>query len=177
MPQHEHLVPPDSGDEPFALPPELAEFLGNYEYACVSEATNQGTMYVLKAPGVDIESVRGPVPISLRHELYSHPVAPVIRSVLTIYDQVDQPVAFETFVNIDDSQQRTEFGTLATQEELYFLFYDEALAHRLTKVIPHSNPEMITQIVQEADRIFGDIPIDQYDFDQAKAAVIAATSL
>src|SRR6266508_3816601 len=95
--------------EPSPLPPELAEFLREKDVACLMQATDQGTAFVLKLPTQDIESARGRVVIQLRHELYAHPAAPVIRTLLTLYDQPERPLALETFTNIDDENQRSEF--------------------------------------------------------------------
>src|SRR3712207_4709550 len=100
MPNHEQYGPPLSHDEPFQpspLLPELADFLKYYEYACVMEATDKGTVFFMKAPAADIQSVRGPVPIITQHELYRHPSAPVIRTVIALLDKPDDlPLTFET---------------------------------------------------------------------------------
>jgi hypothetical protein len=81
--------PRDVSGEPqrhIPLLPELAAFLRGQEVACLMQPTTQGTAFVIKLAGREIASVRGRVPIHLRHELYSHPAAPVIRTVLTVYD-------------------------------------------------------------------------------------------
>lgn len=93
---------------PSTLPPDLAEFLKTQELACLTHATDRGTILVIKAPSREIRSVRGRVPIQLRHELYDYPQAPVVRMVLTIYDQPSRPLALETFVNVEDEQQRDD---------------------------------------------------------------------
>src|SRR5256885_14959634 len=108
------------------LPPELAEFLLGQQYAALLHATNHGTVLVVKMPRHEIESVRGRVPIEIRHELYAHPTAPVIRMVTRIYDQPDSSVALETYVNVADEDQRSDYGELAPQQELTLLFYGEA---------------------------------------------------
>ncbi len=181
MPENERHPRRSSFDtepvHPAPLPKELAAFLRETDYACLMEPTDKGTAFVLKAPTSDIQSVQGIVPIGVRYELYVHPAAPVIRTVITIVDQPDRPLAFETFTNIDDSQQRSTFASLSEQEQLYLLFYDEKIAHRLTKVVPHNDPPIISQIVGEADRLFGAMDIYDYDFDTAKAAVIATTRM
>jgi hypothetical protein len=164
-------------DYPAALPPELAEFLKNYDYACITQATDQGTAFVMKVPGGEIDSVRGTVPIQLSQELYVHPTAPVIRLVFTIYDQPQTPLALETFINITDDQQRTDYAALATQEALALLFYDESLTHRLTKMVPLSTPEDSAYILQTAEQVLQAIPPDKRDFDAAKAVVMRATQL
>src|SRR5438128_6344488 len=143
------------------LPPELADFLKPHAYACVAQATDQGTAFVMKVPSRDIQSVRGTVPIHLREELYAHPAAPVIRLVFTIYDQPDSPLAIETFINVGDEEQQATFAALAHQEALPLLYYDETLAHRLTKLVPYDNQADITQLLGTAERLLQDIPEDE----------------
>jgi hypothetical protein len=85
---------------PIPLPPDLAAFLVTQDVACLMHETTDGTAHVIKLPAVEIESVRGRVPIQVRHELYTHPAAPVIRSVITIYDQPDLPLTLESMTKI-----------------------------------------------------------------------------
>ncbi|TAK28805.1 MAG: hypothetical protein EPO21_21865 [Chloroflexota bacterium] len=140
-------------------------------------ATNNGTVFVIKAPNREIESVRGRVPIQVRHELYEHSAAPVIRTVITIYDQPDSPLALESFINIHDENQRADFSALANQDQLYLLFYDEGLRHQLNKAVSNKAKEDIPQILDEADRLYKAIPEENFDFDTAKAAIMRQTSL
>ena len=95
---------PHREQSPNALPPELAAFLQDKPYARLTHATDQGTVVVVKAPGHEIESLRGSLPVHVRHLLYQHPAAPVIRMVITLYDEPHQPIAFETFLNVADPQ-------------------------------------------------------------------------
>ena len=159
------------------LPPDLAAFLQDKQYACVTQATDRGTVFVVKAPTSDIESVRGRVPIRLRHALYEHPAAPVIRTVTTIYDQPERPLALETFINVADEQQCADFAALSQQRELHLLFSDEHLSHRLSKAVRVRNHETLGRIVQQAERLAAAIPDERFDFDMAKAAVMEATRL
>jgi hypothetical protein len=163
--------------EPSPLPTDLAEFLRDIEVACLMQETDQGTIFVIKLPARDIDSARGTVPIHLRHELYALPTAPVIRTILVIYDQPEAPFALETFTNIEDEQQRSSFAGLAQQDKLILLFYDEQLVHRLTKVVPQDDPGQSTIVLTTAERILTDIPREQFDFDRAKQAVMETTSL
>jgi hypothetical protein len=110
---------------PRALPPELAAFLWESAYVCVSEAADQGTVLVIKAPTADLESLRGPVPILLQQALYAHPAAPVIQTTVHIFDQPASPLALETFYNIADPVQHERYAALATQTILPLLFYRE----------------------------------------------------
>lgn len=163
--------------EPNALPKELADFLKDRPYACVTQATDQGTVLVVKAPLSDIQSTRGRVPIHVRHELFNHPAAPVIRMTVRIYDQPQRPMAMETFINVEDPQQRADYEGLSKQETIYMLFYDEALRHRLSKGVNNSAREEITHILGQADQLLTTIPKERFDFDRAKAAVMERTRL
>jgi hypothetical protein len=110
-------------------------------------------------------------------ELHHHPLVPVIRTVVRIYDQPDRPLALESFINVDEPEQWADFARLAEQEELLFGFYDETLSHRLTKRVRNSATDEMSRILTYADRVRAAIPEGQYDFDRAKAAVMAITQL
>jgi hypothetical protein len=163
--------------EPSPLLPELAEYLRGTDIACLMQGTDQGTVFVLKLPTQDIESARGTIPIELRHELYAHPAAPVIRTILVIYDQPEAPFALETFTNIEDEHQRENFAALGQQEAFLLLFYDEQLTHRLTKVVPQSAPEETGVVLAYAEQILASIPKERFDFDQAKQEVMEKVGL
>ena len=141
------------------------------------QPTTQGTAFVIKLAGPEIASVRGRVPIHLRHEFYSHPAAPVIRTVLTVYDQPERPLALETLTNAEQPDQRADFARLAEQDQLLLLFYDEKLAHRLSKVVPYQDEGEVGAILREADGLLAAIPPEQFSFERAKLAVMRQTSL
>ncbi len=162
---------------PSALPPELAAFLAHEELACLTHSSDQGALYIVKAPALEIASLRGRFPIGLTHALHRHPAAPVIRSVLAFYDQPDRPLKMDTFLNIADEDQRACFASLAEQEELTLLFYDETLAHRLSKRVRNGDPAGMRRLLAVADALRAMIPLDHYDYDTAKAAVLRSTSL
>jgi hypothetical protein len=162
---------------PTPLPAELQEFLRDRDFACVTLGSDQGTVLILKAPSRDILSARGHVPIELRHELYEFPTAPVVRMVTTIYDQPERPLRFESFVNVEDEQQRAEYAALSRQEHLLMLFYDERLDHRLTKQVGQLDGERIADVLSRAEALFQAIPEEQFDFEAAKAWVMARTDL
>src|SRR4051812_47172577 len=161
----EHQARPHPEGE---LPPELAEFLRGQDYACLTQAIDKGTAFVLKLPHVEIDSVRGTVPIQFRQELYDHPLAPVIRIVITIYDQLTAPLAVETFINVADEQQRGDFAALKGQDKLILLFYNESLTHSLTKVLPYDGRAAANQTLLAAEQILRAIPEERFDFDRAK---------
>jgi hypothetical protein len=162
---------------PNALPAELARYLLAYRYACVSQSSDQGTVFVLKAPHPDIESLRGPLSMAIRHELYDHPASPVIRMVLTFYDNPSRPLAFESFINIQDPQQRADYTDLAYRPELTLLFYDETLTHQLSKRVCHAARAQVRTVLKAATRLHAGIPPERFDFERAKADVMRATDL
>src|SRR5438045_307567 len=103
------------------LPSDLERFLGDKDFACLTWATDRGTVLLIKAPANEIESLRGRLPIEVRHELFEHQTAPVIRLVITFYDQPARPLAVESFINVEDPQQRADFAALVDQQELDML--------------------------------------------------------
>jgi hypothetical protein len=162
---------------PGVLPPELAAFLQQHDYACVTEATDHDTVLVIKVPTLEIESVRGTVPIILHQALYRHPAAPVIQLVIEIFDQPDRPLALETFINPGSPEQRANYATLATQTTLPMLFYDDMLTHRLTKVISYHQQQETAFILATADRFLAAIPPERFNFELAKATVMQIDNL
>ncbi len=55
--------------QPFELPEVLREFLRlSGEYVLVTNASEQGIVYVVKAPEQDIARMRGNVPMRVTHE-------------------------------------------------------------------------------------------------------------
>lgn len=169
---------PDSTD---TLPEDLATFLKSQRLACLLIGTNHGSGFVVKAPTEEIEGLRGPMPVLFRQELYRHPASPVIRLLLRLYDRPDghppSSLAFESFVNVDDEGQRQDYGELARQDLVELHFYDDTLRRRLTKQITNNLRSDIPQMLSTALRLRARVPNGHFDFDQAKAAVIARTSL
>src|SRR5215213_2541943 len=108
-------------DRPNQLSPDLAAFLRQHQYAALLHPTDLGTALLVKAPGHEIASARGRVPIGFNHELYAHPASPVIRMLTRIYDQPTRPLSFESFVNVSDPDQRADYEALSRQDELVLL--------------------------------------------------------
>ena len=171
----EHRPSPNEAHSP--LPPELAEFLKSQQYAALLHATNRGTVLVVKAPRHEIASVRGRVPVEMRHELYAHPASPVIRVVTRIYDQPDSSLALETYVNVEEADQRADYAALAERDHLLMLFYDELLRLTLTKQVGGVDPEVVAEVLRNADRLLATIPPNRRNFDRAKADVMDMTEL
>jgi hypothetical protein len=163
--QHEPGHPPSGGD----LPHDLAAFLASQRLVCLLIGTERGSGFVIKAPTDEIEGLRGPVPVLFRHELYRHPSSPVIRLLLRLYDRPHaappSSLAFESFVNVDDEGQRSDYGALARQDLVDLHFYDDALRPRLTKQIPNNLRGDIPLVLATARRLRDRIPRDRFDFD------------
>jgi hypothetical protein len=162
---------------PAVLPPELAPFLKDQEFACLTHPTNQGIVLVLKAPELEIHSVQGPVPIGIWHSLYDHPTAPVIRMLLRLYDQPNRSLAFESFVNVEDPQQRADYAALSQQDQFVLLFYDEQLSHRLTKLVDNTRRLEMAEILQSAVALYEATPREIFNFEVAKEWVMGRTHL
>ena len=139
--------------------------------------TDQGTVLIIKLPSPDLTTISGTMPVELRAELYQHPLAPVIRLVTRIHDRLANPLALETFINVEDPQQRADFAGLSRQDLLHLLFYDEMLRHHLTKSITGLDHSKLTWVLYQAVALEALIPKDKFDFDRAKAAVMASTTL
>lgn len=163
---------------PTVLPAELAEQLKQHDYAALLFGTeNLGTVVIAKLPSREIKSVAGPVPMHLSYQLFDHPAAPVIRMVTHLYDQPRTPLALETFINIAEEDQRSDFAKLDSQDELYFLFFDETVTHRLSKHVQHAQQPEVTRILEAAELLRRNIPSSRYDFNRAKLAVLRTTTL
>jgi hypothetical protein len=155
------------------LPLQLHEFLRTQEYACLLLGSNRGTLFLLKAPATDLATLQGSIPIRITHELYSKPTAPVIRSLLRWYDRPDSQILFEAFTNVADPAQRDDYRRLAKQSTLTVLGYDELLRLAVQKRVANPQQREITQITALADKLRELIPQGEYDFDLAKARVMA----
>ena len=157
--------------------PDLADFLRTRERACLLAPTDQGTILVVKLPDKDIVTLSGRFPIHFRAALYDHPSAPVIRLLTTFYDRPQNPLRLESFINIAEEDQRRDFAALSQQQEFYMLFYDQHLAHRLTKGVNGLDQEQLQRILDQAHQLRSRIPPHLYDFDRAKDTIILTTPL
>lgn len=159
------------------LPSELAAYLKDHEYAALLHGTDHGSIYICKAPCREIDQLRGPLPVGLTHSLYEHLNAPVIQSVIRLYDQPQSHLALESYVNVADEGQRDDFAALGRQRTIALAFYNERLDNQLIKRIANNTRRDIAHILDQAMTLSRHVPADHYDFDQAKEAVMRATSL
>ena len=163
--------------DPLTLPPELVEAIKDDDYACLTLATSRGTAIVAKLPGAEIEGLRGTYPIQMRHELFGHPAGPVIRLTATLFDDPDRPFLLETFINVDEDDQRADYAAFARQDEISLLFCDERHQHRLGKTVGNGSRNQIPAILQAAEELLVGIPAEERNFNQAKADVMATVRL
>lgn len=163
---------------PVALPEPLAAFLhaDPQPYLALFHGADVGTLLVVKVPHAELAPLRGPLPIGVRHELYAHPAAPVVRSLVTFADDPERPLVLETFTNVADPDQAAAMRALTAQAELPILLYDEGLTHRLSKRVPFAGAAL-AEVIDRAGALRTGIAPDDYDFDVAKAAVMEATGL
>ena len=157
---------------PIPLPDPLARFLAQIPYACLMHNTTVGSCLVVKLPRDEIDAIRGRVPVSVTYELHRHPAGPVIRLVLTIHDHLQYPLLLETFVNPADLDQAEEFADLVGSSELRVLFYDQELAHRLSKVVTQTPDPARAELLPTARRLLMEVPPAQLNFDRAKYGVM-----
>lgn len=158
------------------LPTDLSTVLSGIELRAVFETTTEGTTLVIKAPGREIESLRGVIPILLRHARHRQLTAPVIRTVVRLYDRPQTPLALETMTNIADPTQRAEFAALEAQNTIYLHFYDEQLQRRLSKCVGYDG-ESIRELLSLAEAHLHSISPERFDFDLAKAQVMSNAQL
>ena len=166
-----------SPDEAVTLPPELAGFLRQHTYAALLHGSSEGTALVVKVMSADIPGLRGRVPIEHTHELHAHPASPVIRIRTVVYDHPTQPLSLESFINPGEVDQMQDYAALADQDDLLMFFFDEAMRHVLTKRTHNVDQAGIRWIDQLAAVLLDGIPFMDRDFDRAKAAVMARTSM
>jgi hypothetical protein len=173
MTEPEHHDPSSLADRH----PELLAALGDLDYACVTVATEAGTALVVKLPSDELAALGAPVPTLVVHELYDHPSAPVIRIALRIYDQPLSPLGLETFINVADPSQRADYAALGEQDDIPLLFVDAMLQPRLAKRVSHAARDLVPRILAIADERRAQISPATFDFERAKAAVMASTQV
>jgi hypothetical protein len=164
--------------QPNELPPELAQQLrAEGPYAAVLWGTDRGTAFVVKVPGPQLDTLPTRVPVRVQHELWNPPSATVIRTVLYIHDQPQSPLALEVFTNPAEDDQRADFVGLSTHAQTPLLFYDEHAQHRRTIVMAPTEPATVAMLLTQAEVALGGRTPTHDEFMQAKAAVMAQTTL
>jgi hypothetical protein len=162
------------------LPPMLAEFLRDKQYAMLATSSNKGAILIAKMPAADIRECSGRVPVHVDYQLFRTPYGPVVRLVLEIYSEpvhtkggIDQSsFLMETFFNSDDPEQRADLADLIGREYLRVAFFDETLQHVISKRITHTQNDDLRALAVTAHRLLMETPPDQRDFDRAKQIIM-----
>lgn len=99
------------------------------------------------------------------------PTAPLIRLELAVFDHSTHSYRFESFLNVAQKDQLRVLTQLANQDRLYLAFHGDDLNLRFTKIVNHDRQQwqQLDELVSEAIDYWEQIPLDQRDFDQAKA--------
>ena len=152
------------------LSPELREVFENIGYGCLAAETNSGIVHVCHAPDRDIEGFVDK-PVRYQWQLIKMPTAPLIRLDVVIVDRPENPFKFESFLNVAEEDQSQVLADLANQGQLQLAFYGDDLKYRYTKTVKHDEQQwqQLDELVEQAARYWEEIPVEQRDFDQAKA--------
>ncbi len=61
------------------------------------------------------------------------------------------PLLLETFINVGEEDQRSDYAAFAEQEEIPLLFYDQFHQHRLAKTVGNGSRQQIPRVLQAAE--------------------------
>lgn len=154
----------------------LKPVLCRVDYGTLTAADDRGQLHVfIKLPHQAVRFLEEP--LSIRHFLFLFPMptAPVIGWFFEIVDNTQDPFRVVTYFNILEPVQARNLVWLAHQRMVPLHCVDEGeLSVVATKRIL-SPPETI-EVFQEAVAYIGRVRTNQYDFDRAKAAFVAAHS-
>jgi hypothetical protein len=155
---------------PNELPEEVRQVFETSGCGCLAADSSIGVVHVCHASDRDIEGFANKS-VRSRWQLIKMPTAPLIRLELVILDQPGNPYRFESFLNIAEDDQVEILARLANQEQLYLAFYGDGLDHCFTKVIPHNRQQwqFLDELVMEAQDYWSQIPLEERNFDRAKA--------
>jgi len=167
---------------PVKLPPPLASYLRDQTYAMLAQDTTDGAVLIVKMPSADIEDCRGRLPIYVVYQVHKTEYGPLARLVLVVYMKVRMPfedieeqtsIVMETFFNPADPQQLADLKDLTSRDQLRVLFYNDDLEHVLSKRVTQSHREELDSLADTVLRLFLEMSLNMFDFDKAKAIVIA----
>lgn len=152
------------------LPKEIREVFENTGYGCLAAETDIGVVHLCHAADNDIERFAAK-PMLYQWQLIEMPTAPLLRFVVAILDQPQNPYRFESFLNIADETQSNILVQLARQDKLHLAFYGDDLSHHFTTTLEPSPQQwrQLDELVWRASQHWHGIPPEQRDFDQAKA--------
>lgn len=155
---------------PNELPEVLKEVMKVSGYGCLAVEADIGIVHVCYAPDRDIGGFTDK-PVINRWQLIKMPTAPLIRLELIILDHLESPFRFESFLNVAEEDQAKILAQLANQNQLFLAFYGDDLSYRYTKIVALDGQkwQLIDELTEEASRYWELIPLEERDFDKAKA--------
>lgn len=158
------------------LPPDIREVFEHSGYGCLAAETTGGVVHVCHASDEDIAGFAGK-PIQSRWELIKMPTAPLVRLEFLVFDRPFHPFRIEAFLNVGEPDQLQVLNQLADQAEFHLAFYGDGLKYHFTTSLPHSEQQwqQLDEIVGEAMNYWEQLPVENRDFDLAKAAYFNQT--
>lgn len=140
---------------------------------CSCLMINDQAGVIVKADRKTISGLRGTIPIGYRSELGLYPSGAVVRLVFDFYDQPDNPLTMDTFLNPGGADDLRFLRTLATQPAIVIhLFEDSAIEYQYSKQINHRETSRaeLSRLIEMA--LEHDATIERIDFAAAKAAMM-----
>jgi hypothetical protein len=155
----------------------LKPVLRQADCGALTAADDRGQLHVfIKLPHPAVRFLPEPLPIRHFLFLFPMPTAPVIGWFFEIVDNTQDPFRLATYFNILAPVQARNLVWLAHQRVVPLHCVDEGeLSIVATKRI--SSPPETIEVFQEAVANTAKIRVNQYDFDRAKAAFVAAHPL
>ncbi|CAA9410019.1 hypothetical protein AVDCRST_MAG82-735 [uncultured Rubrobacteraceae bacterium] len=99
---------------------------------------------VVAATREEIDTIRGPVRILRRLELYRTRYGPVVRLALSVYPEGGEPLSAGSLLNVSQASGDAALAGLGRQKTLYMHFYhleDGDLAYAFSKEIPNASEQ------------------------------------
>lgn len=162
----------------FQLDPSLRELLAlliSVGYSAVLAPINGESALLIHLR--DSELGPRPFPVLLKTGLMPTDYGAVIFMQLTVYDQPDRPLALEVLINTDSPDLRECFLALERQSGLALQFFHGYELMATVRIDIASAQGKWALAVREAEAENDRIPVEQRNFERAKAAFIQSVPL
>jgi len=134
---------------------------------------NDKTAIVVKLDRQTIEGFRGAIPIGYRPECGFYDTGAVVRLVLAIYDDPNNPFGMDTFLNPGAPDDARLLDQLARQDALEIHFFDDGRADYIfSKRIAHRERSRRELKTMTAQAIAHNGKCQHLDFANAKAQMM-----
>lgn len=156
------------------LPPNLRQAFELIGYGCLPTLSQAGCTLVVHVDRQTIDDCRG-APHDIRLELHEVGGCPVIRMAVRVL--IADPLTMDCYLNIQDAYMVEMIESLATQERLVTMWYDERLRPvRASAVTWHdTNRNTAREIIDRARQLVAET--GGGDWEAARAAVMAANPI